>query len=452
MKRWRRTNEFSRALAVANEGMTSRHGGRGAWSAAVQRVLILFFVVWLVVSYAACSQVLSPLADPPYWEEVEAMQETLTREEFERLLKEVYAPRDAELGLIEVFPDHASIVRQSGQPERFELRFAKDAASVRAAPRYWRTRKEIGTTPKGRPLAGMRVALDPGHLGGEWARMEGRWFQVAADTEPVMEGDLTLRTSEHLARRLAAMGAEVLWVRHQAGPTTTLRPADLFPIARDLLAVEGVTDPRVTYTDFDDPERKNTVQNQAELLFYRMAEIRHRARVVNDELKPDLVLCLHFNAEAWGKDAEPNFVPRNHFHVLVNGAYSAVELRLDDNRHELLLRLLGGITGEEQRLATRIAETFARVTALPPWVYAGSNAVPVNGNPYVWARNLLANRLYRCPVVYLEPYVMNSREIWERVQAGDYEGERVVGGTLRKSLCREYADAVAEGFDRAWGE
>lgn len=374
------------------------------------------------------------------------MQESVTGEEFERLLRDVYAPKDAARELIGIFPDHANIVQQFGRPERFILRFAKDAASVRPTPRFWRTRKEIGAAPKGKPLAGMRIALDPGHLGGEWARMEGRWFQIGTDTLPVMEGDLTLRTAEHLARRLTAMGAEISWVRRAPGPTTTLRPADFFPIARDLLAAQGVAEPRVTYSEFEDLGRKDTIQNQAELLFYRMAEIRNRARVVNNELKPDLVICLHFNAEAWGRDAEPDFVPRNHFHVLVNGAYSGAELRLDDNRHDMLLRLLGGMTGEEARLATLVAETFARAAALPPWVYTRDIAVPVNGNPYVWARNLLANRLYRCPVVFLEPYVMNSREIWERVQAGDYEGERVIGGTLRKSLCREYADAVADGL------
>jgi hypothetical protein len=265
----------------------------------------------------------------------------------------------------------------------------------------------------------------------------------------VMEGELTLRTSEHLEQRLKALGAQVLWVRRALGPTTPLRPADLFPVARDVLAAQGITEPRVTYSEFEDPGRKDSLQNQAELLFYRMAEIRHRALVVNNELKPDLVLCLHFNAEAWGKDAEPSFAPRNHFHVIVNGAYSAGELRLDDNRHDMLLRLLGGMTDEEERLATRVAETFARASALPPWVYSRDNAVPVNENPYVWARNLLANRLYHCPVVFLEPYVMNSQEIWERVQAGDYEGERVVAGSLRKSICREYADAVAEGLAAA---
>jgi hypothetical protein len=70
----------------------------------------------------------------------------------------------------------------------------------------------------------------------------------------------------------------------------------------------------------------------------------------------------------------------------------------------------------------------------------------VNANPYVWARNLLANRLFACPVVYIEPYVMNSRFVFERIQAGDYEGVRHFGGTMRKSIYREYADAVAEGI------
>lgn len=404
------------------------------------------------MSLVAFPQALSPVADPPKWAEVEAMQETVTREEFEKLLGEVYAPKDAARGLIEVFPDHASIVQQLGGPDRLILKFAKDAASVRPAPRFWRTRKEIGPASKGKPLAGMRIALDPGHLGGEWARMEGRWFQIGPDTLPVKEGDLALLTAEHLAQRLTAMGAETSFVRRAPGPTTARRPSDFFPIARGLLALQGIADPQVAYSEFEDPGRKDSIQNQAELLFYRMAEIRNRARIVNADLKPDLVLCLHFNAEAWGRDADPDFVLRNHFHVLVNGAYSAAELRLDDVRHDMLLRLLGGMTSEEKRLATRVAETFARETALPPWVYTRDIATPVNGNPYVWARNLLANRLYQCPVVFLEPYVMNSRESWERVQAGDYEGERVVAGTLRKSICREYADAVADGLARGWEE
>ena len=41
---------------------------------------------------------------------------------------------------------------------------------------------------------------------------------------------------------------------------------------------------------------------------------------------------------------------------------------------------------------------------------------------------------------------MNSRFVFARIQAGDYEGKRDFGGVMRKSIYREYADAVAEGI------
>ncbi|MFZ4588920.1 MAG: hypothetical protein ACOYNG_08050, partial [Terrimicrobiaceae bacterium] len=65
---------------------------------------------------------------------------------------------------------------------------------------------------------------------------------------------------------------------------------------------------------------------------------------------------------------------------------------------------------------------------------------------YIWARNLLANRLFRCPVIYAEPYVMNSREVFRRVQAGDFEGVKTIAGRPRRSIYREYADAIAAGL------
>ena len=65
---------------------------------------------------------------------------------------------------------------------------------------------------------------------------------------------------------------------------------------------------------------------------------------------------------------------------------------------------------------------------------------------YVYARNLIATRLYQCPVIYFEPYVMNSNEVFWRVEEGDYEGIRNVNGTDRPSIFREYADGVVDGL------
>ena len=66
--------------------------------------------------------------------------------------------------------------------------------------------------------------------------------------------------------------------------------------------------------------------------------------------------------------------------------------------------------------------------------------------PGVWARNLLANRLYECPVVFLEPYVANSKDVFARIRAGDYSGKKEVAGKMRVSLAEEYVDAVIAGL------
>ena len=188
------------------------------------------------------------------------------------------------------------------------------------------------------------------------------------------------------------------------------------------------------------------MQAVSEILFYRTGEIRQRAKIVNEEIKPDLTLCLHFNAEAWGEPGRPTFVPRNHVHVLLNGNYSAEELRHEDVLFEMLTKLLGRCYPEELAAGAAVAAAFARESKLPAYSYTTPNAIAIGGEGYLWARNLLANRLYRTPVVILEPYVMNSEVVWERVQAGDYEGELTLGGELRKSLFREYADAVTDGL------
>ncbi|HEV7868963.1 MAG TPA: hypothetical protein VGO90_14850 [Chthoniobacteraceae bacterium] len=396
---------------------------------------------------AAFSQRISPLAPTPDWSRLEAYQETITRGEFKALLDEVYAPGGAAQGVIEIAEDAAVIKTALVPPAEFRLRFAKDAASARPVPRWWRPAATLGVAPAELPLQGVKIAIDPGHIGGDWAKMEERWFRIG-ESKPVAEGEMTLLVARWLAPQLRAFGAEVSLVRDALAPVTSQRPETLHEAARAELALEGVHEPRLTYdaAQKDDPGRGQTVQWHSERLFYRISEIRTRAELVNRRLQPDLILCLHFNAEAWGGDPKnPQFVPRNHLHLLVNGCYSAGELRFDDQRSELLHKLLNRSFAEETAASEAIAASIALAAGLPPYTYTTGNARRVGDSPFVWARNLLANRLYEAPVVFLEPYVMNSEEVWARVQAGDYEGERMVAGSMRKSLVREYADAVAVG-------
>ncbi len=61
-------------------------------------------------------------------------------------------------------------------------------------------------------LAGLKVALDPGHIGGYWAKMEERWFQIG-NSKPVTEGDMTLLVAKLIANKLESWGAQVYLTR-----------------------------------------------------------------------------------------------------------------------------------------------------------------------------------------------------------------------------------------------
>ena len=379
---------------------------------------------------------LSVLATPPDWSLLEIYQNTITRREFETLLTTVFTTGNAWQTTIEI-RDTEAVLKTGPKPTdpSFHLHFAAAEARI---PRQWRTAAELPPATPERPLEGLKIALDPGHIGGEWAKMEERWFVVGGGT-PVCEGDMTLFVANLLKLRLEALGAIVSLVRENSQPVTAVRPADLLALALDSAAPS------------DSPAAR---QRLAERLFYRTAEIRARADLVNHTLKPDLVLCLHFNAEAWGDPNNPRLIDRTHLHLLLNGAYTDEEVSLADQRFALLQKLLQRTHREETLVGATIASAFAEISGLPPYIYPpeSSNVRPTPGQPYLWIRNLLANRLYDCPVIFMEPYVMNSTTDYARIQTGDYPGLREIGGKMLPSIFREYADAVTAGLARHYSQ
>ena len=382
----------------------------------------------------------------PKWAVLQKYQETITHDEFTQLIQDVYCTHGFAPDLIEVNEKTARILMNREAQKYFTLRFAENDTSRKPVPRLWRPAESLPPAKPKTPLSGLRIALDPGHLGGSWAKMEERWFQVG-NSSPVQEGDLTLRVARLLAARLREFGARVFFIRNSNEPVTAKRPDDFQELARKILIKNGVPQPRADVFDANDPEKERTVRWQSEILFYRYSEIRRRAALVNFKLHPDLVLCLHFNAEGWGDPNSPMLLDTNHLHLLVNGSYLQDELDFDDERFEMIRRLLSRAYDEELPLADAVATAMAKEMQLLPYQYPTTlTTTKVGTSGYIYARNLLATRIYRCPVVYCEPYVMNSNDVFARIQAGDYEGVRNVSGTERKSIFREYADSVADGL------
>ncbi|MBK1880422.1 N-acetylmuramoyl-L-alanine amidase family protein [Pelagicoccus mobilis] len=380
-------------------------------------LLLGFLFVWGCSETERVDQVLSPAAK---WEVLDLYQGSVHRAAFEKAMDEVYASKANWREWMDVEEEGVTIAKGAGS-EPYFLRFAMDAP---ASKRKHRSSFE-----------GMRIAIDPGHLGGKWGRMEHRSFAIG-EGAIVQEGDLVLATALRLERELEALGAEVFLLRESAGPVTRLRPKDFQETALG------------RYPGGASEELEERRTGLANLLFYRSAEIRARADRLKEQGGADLAIVLHINASSAPNEAAPTLLEKNDAHILVNGCYLSGELARESQRSELLLRLVKGYHHEELRWGEAMAEAMLEGTGLPAYSYVGDNASSRGGKGYLWARNLMAGRIYDCPVLFLEPWRANSVSVYEWAGAGDYAGERMFNGEMRESLPAVYCAFVVEGLKR----
>jgi len=387
---------------------------------------------------------LGMLGEDPDWSSLDIYQETMSREEFILALDTIYLPYGYDDQLVAVESNYALIKMDEDESGYYyKLRFgtAEHPKVHQAAPTLQKNRQ------KDKPLEGLVIAIDPGHIGGDFSELEWRHFQIGDDS-PVKEGDLTLIVSGKLSTALEALGAEVSLIRKNAEPLTEFRPKDFnneAMVIEKQLYLEG--DGRVpTDTPWESEWFKKRIQLREEMLFYRVSEIQTRAKLINEKIKPDLTIAVHFNVTPWLEGTQQVLAEKNHMHVIVHGTYTPGELALDDVRLHLFRKLLSRNHEIEIPLSSFVADSLANVSGLPAFNYGGRNASIQDNNPYLWARNLLANRLYVGPVVFLEAYCTNSREAYQRIQMGDFEGFRDIDGRKVQSLYAEYVTGVVEGI------
>lgn len=375
---------------------------------------------------------LSDLGVEPDWRVLDVYQFSISKDDFVRLLEEVYTMRGDWKKWVELSDDYA-VIRTHALDDSltYQLHFSTDERKEEVT-KYWRAKSAIKHSDVDLPLEGVRIVIDPGHIGGNYASVEERKFKFG-ETAPVQEGNLSLTVAKLLEEQLEVLGAEVDLTRDENTPVNPKRADDYAKYAKSKMEVK-----RALITE-------DTVFRESEKLFYRAGEIRERAKAVNYEYKPDVVICVHFNAVAWD---ESRLEEKEHAHLILHGAYTSGELAKDDERFQLFEKLLQRSHDEERALSVSVARALALHTGLPPYMYEAnsSRAVNVDNNPYLWARNLAANRAYKCPVIFCEPYLMNGADSHARIQVGDYAGLRYVNGMLRPSIFREYVNYLAEGF------
>ena len=421
------------------------------------RLVLALALTAMAADLPARADHLSPLAPKPDWDSLEPYQKTITREEFTRLVNNVYSLDGAFWSYCSINDREVMIYSDMTKLKLlFALRFAPSKDASAPLPYHYAT--QASSADPSKPLKGIKIALDPGHLGGDWAKLEARWFQIGNDP-PVMEGNLTLITCQILAEELEADGATIIWAKHDHEPTTDLRPDDLRGEAKAALKLHTPTESGYVPSFLfgidvhrlnSAKRRESRIDDEAALLFYRVAEIRARGEVVNRQ-HPDLTICVHYNADDWGDPSHPTLTDKSRLIIFTNGYYESSEIAYDDYKFDMLRKLLDRTAVQEERGCALVGQSMLDSFKYPPDIAGKLSAHRVTDVPSVYARDLIANRIYHGPVIYCEGPYMNARDAYYRIIAGDYLGERNIQGETVPSIYRQYATSVEKGILEYFG-
>ena len=172
---------------------------------------------------------------------------------------------------------------------------------------------------KDRPLAGLRIALDPGHIGGDLvgAKLEGKFVEMPEEKIAIFESELNWYTAKVLKNKLEKLGATVMMTRK----THKLTALDM------------------TYNQWYN-RLKIKKKPRKQVAFHRIFKKRDNdARIQKiNTFQPDLTLIIHYNVDSkntgWKKTTH-----RNNSMAFVGGSFMRNEL-YDVERRFNFLRLL----------------------------------------------------------------------------------------------------------------
>lgn len=307
---------------------------------------------------------------------------------------------------------------------------------------------------KSNSLQGVRIALDPGHMGGNiWDERTGKYVQKGKVR--VSEGTIALQTALLIEKRLKQLGAEVLITHRDQGPASsvTYEKMDLLSYARQelryqslqdwFLALIASTPDQSLQTAFDNSAARKKLFSEImrsdyyatrEDLFFRNDLIR--------SFKPDLTVVIHFDAAT----REPQANVSNQSFAYVVGNFPSTDFATSEIRERILAHLSQQKMWQQSvSLSQLILKEVSKDLNVPlaqeaPW------GLPVA--PGVFTRNLVLSRQNTySPMTYLECLYYANQAEFDRLS-------RLDGGTIEiggKSLpypdrLNVLASAITQGI------
>lgn len=284
---------------------------------------------------------------------------------------------------------------------------------------------------KGNGLKNVKIAIDPGHFGGELAEIEERRIDIPAEKTRnnkricFSEGDLTYLTARALQKLLESEGAEVMITRPGLGRGCI-----------DLSFFEWIQ-------NHDSLKGKASSLSKLFRDEYNKLDLIARAEKIN-AFSPDLTLVIHYNAHLTDEEKEKKAVLTecNYNLAFIPGAFGKNELNRLRDRYEFLRLIVSDDIEESLKLSSHIVNQLVANLNTPlideneKTSYTKASCLLQDQG--IYSRNLALTRLVHGPVCYGETLVQNNVEEVYRLSSH----EITIGGVP----CSKRIQQVAEGY------
>ena len=308
---------------------------------------------------------------------------------------------------------------------------------------------------------GIRIALDPGHIGGDNAMLEieekhMRLKDLSGKMLTFEEADLNLATALLLSDKLDSAGYHVFLTREEAGLTAFGKTYEAwleedFVHVIDSLYDHGTLSPN-RYQFLRDNRDKPKVIFHA---FFKNYELRQRQAVINN-FNPNLTIVIHYNVHAAGRleSTDDYYYPtgENYHMAFVPGAFMAGELETDEAINDFIFLLHTDILKESIDLSSKILQELEKRTSVAPVGreferrYPFTNCV-FTGKKGVYARNLAMTRFTKAPICFIE--LLCQDNLQEARLLADTSVS--IGPITSSPRVQAMADALYHGISRYCG-
>lgn len=271
---------------------------------------------------------------------------------------------------------------------------------------------EIKTGNKPNSLKGLRIAIDAGHVAGDWktALIEQKYLQFLPGTHPefkdtiqISEGMLTYKTAMLIKAELEKEGAIVFITRNFSNSTS-------FGISYD----KWFTDKRkFTLDSLEKADNINAARKKKLLTlskreffweFFRDYDLVHRCDIIN-KFKPDLTLIVHYNVDEKNTDwLKPG--SKNYTMTFIGGGMNSDAALKSNQQIDFLRLLLSNDWFQSRMLSSLLVKEFEnelkiKIAEKNDADYLRDHCT-YSDSPGVFCRNLVLCRKIASPLVYGE--------------------------------------------------